>query len=197
MVSAPSGAGKTTLCKMLCDRLARIKHSVSFTTRPRRSGEVNDTDYTFVDESTFREMACRGEFLEWAEVHGNLYGTSMTRIRELHEQGVDVIMDIDTQGAAQLMDKAVEATFIFIIPPSIEELRRRLEGRGTDEEEVIRRRVMKAREEIREYKRYEYVIINDSVDRALDCLMAIVNAHRCRRTMVDDQWINNNLLGRM
>lgn len=197
VVSAPSGAGKTTLCKMLCEALPGIKHSVSYTTRPRRPGEVDHVDYSFVDEDRFREMVRKGEFLEWAEVHGNLYGTSRPGILEAREKGVDVIMDIDTQGAGQLMGMEIEATFIFILPPSLEELRSRLEGRGTDAEEVIRRRFMKAREEMQEYKKYEYVIINDSIDRALDCLVSIVKAQRCRRTVLGGRWIENNLLGRM
>ena len=193
VVSAPSGAGKTTLCKMLCDSLENIKHSVSFTTRPPREGEVNDVDYSFIDKETFLEMASKGEFIEWAEVHGNHYGTSRKRIEDMKSVGRDVIMDIDTQGARQLMDNDIEATFIFILPPSFDELRRRLEARKTDPDEVIRKRLMKAREEIGDYKRYEYVIINSLLESALDDLEAIVKADRNRLSRFDDRWIENFL----
>lgn len=197
IVSAPSGAGKTTLCTMLCRKLEGIEHSVSYTTRPPRKGEMNNTDYTFVGKPAFLEMAGRDEFLEWAEVHGNFYGTSKKRIVEMRERGVDVIMDIDTQGAGQLMAQGIEACFIFVLPPSLEELNRRLETRNTDTDEVIQKRLIRAREEIQEYKKYEYVIINDSLDRALDKLMSVVKARRCSRENIDHAWIQEHLLGRI
>ena len=194
VVSAPSGAGKTTLCRLLCDRLEDIRHSVSYTTRPPREGEVNDVDYTFVDRDTFMGMVEKGEFIEWAEVHGNYYGTSGRRVEALKAEGIDVIMDIDTQGARQLMERGVKAAFVFIMPPSLGVLRARLEGRNTDAEDVIRRRLTRAREEISDYHRYEYVIINDSLERALDELRSIVLAVRCRRENIDDGWIDDNFL---
>jgi guanylate kinase len=194
VVSAPSGAGKTTLCKMLCQRLEGIEHSVSYTTRGPRKGEVNDVDYTFVTRERFMEMVRQGQFLEWAEVHGNLYGTSVKRIEEMKTRGVDVIMDIDVQGAGQLMGKKTEARYIFILPPSLDELTRRLRGRHTDSEDIIGGRLRKAHKEIVEYKRYDYVIINDSLDRALDALTSVVKAGRCRRETINDDWIEENLL---
>lgn len=189
VVSAPSGAGKTSLCRMLCERIAGIEHSVSYTTREPREGEKNDVDYTFIDKQGFLEMADKGEFLEWAEVHGNSYGTSTTRINETKSGGIDVIMDIDTQGARQLMNKDIDAIFIFVLPPSLDELQSRLEGRNTDSGKVISKRLLRARDEIRDYNKYEYVIINDVLESALDDLMAIVRAGRCRQVNIDNTWI--------
>lgn len=189
IVSAPSGAGKTSLCRMLCDRVDGIAHSVSYTTRPPREGEKNDVDYTFIDKRDFLEMAEKGAFLEWAEVHGYCYGTSLKRINDMISGGTDVIMDIDTQGARQLMDKDLDAIFIFILPPSLEELRNRLERRETDPEKVIKKRLIRARDEIHDYNKYEYVIINDSLERALEDLIAIVTAGRCRQVTIDHRWI--------
>lgn len=197
IVSAPSGAGKTTLCKMVCKTLEGIEHSVSYTTRLPRKDEIDTVDYTFIGKEAFLEMVERGEFLEWAEVHGNLYGTSRKRIGDMRARGIDVIMDIDTQGAGQLMGKGIDASFIFILPPSLEELTRRLETRNTDTEEVIRKRLTRAKEEIKEYKKYEYVIINDSLDRALDSLVSVVKAQRCRQERVNHVWIQEHLLGRI
>jgi len=194
IVSAPSGAGKTTLCRMLCETLGGIEHSISYTTRPPRKGERDGFDYSFVDRRVFMSMVDRNEFLEWAEVHGNLYGTSKGRIEDMKEKGLDVIMDIDVQGARQLMEKGIEACFIFVLPPSLSELNERLRGRDTDSADVIEKRLNKAREEIGEYKNYEYVIINDSLDKALDAMMSIVKAERNRAGTIDHAWIENNLL---
>lgn len=194
VVSAPSGAGKTTLCKKLCESLENIMHSVSYTTRPPREGEVDGVDYSFVDKKTFFEMVERDEFIEWAEVHGNHYGTSGSRVTAMKDKGIDVIMDIDTRGARQLMEKGVEASFIFILPPSLDELKVRLKGRNTETEDVIRRRLARARGEMLDYNRYEYVIINDSLERALDALRSVVKAHRCRKSNIDREWIKENLL---
>lgn len=194
VVSAPSGAGKTTLCRMLCENLGGIKHSVSFTTRLPRKGERDGFDYSFVDKEGFMAMVDRNEFLEWAEVHGNLYGTSRVRTEEMKAKGLDVIMDIDVQGARQLLEKGIAACFIFVLPPSLSALNERLRGRDTDSAEVIDKRLRKSREEIGEYKNYEYVIINDSLDRALDAMMSIVKAERNKRRNIDHVWIEDNLL---
>jgi guanylate kinase len=189
IVSAPSGAGKTTLCKLLCQKVEGIEHSVSYTTRPPRTGEVNNIDYSFIKKDEFLKMVEMEEFIEWAEVYGNYYGTSLRRIHEMNAAGFDVIMDIDTQGARQLMDKKINATFIFVLPPSLDVLKDRLKGRNTDTEEVVEARFLKAREEIRDYTRYEYVIINEILERSLDDLIAIVKSGRRRVTRIDHTWI--------
>ncbi len=193
VVSAPSGAGKTTLCKLLCRNAEGIGHSVSYTTRQPREGEVNDVDYSFVDKDQFLKMAENDEFIEWAEVHGNYYGTSLKRIQDMNAAGSDVIMDIDTQGARQLMEKKIDATFIFVLPPSLDVLKDRLKGRNTDSEDVIEGRLLRAREEIRDYNRYEYVIINDNLEQALDDMIAIVRAGRRRLARIDHRWIKKNI----
>ncbi len=189
IVSAPSGAGKTSLCKRLTSAIPGIVHSISYTTRQARAGEVEGRDYFFVDEARFMEMVREGEFLEWAEVHGNLYGTSRTRLLETIEDGTDVILDIDVQGADQIRRKGIEATFIFVLPPSLGVLRERLSSRRTDSEEVILRRLAKAREEISVYRLYDYVIVNDDFDAALKELGAVVLARRSHISRVDHDWI--------
>ncbi|RMG71001.1 MAG: guanylate kinase, partial [Nitrospirae bacterium] len=196
IVSAPSGAGKTTLCRMLTQRLKAIEHSVSYTTRKPRPGEVDGRDYYFVDEKHFMELVHKGEFIEWAEVHGNLYGTSKTKLTERIQKGIDVILDIDTQGARQIREKEIDATFVFVLPPSMEVLRERLQNRRSDSEEVIRRRLAKAVEEIADYKYYDYVIINDKLDEAFEELKAIVLSRRVRIDSVDHQWIERQFLKR-
>ncbi|GBD99423.1 guanylate kinase [bacterium BMS3Abin07] len=194
VVSAPSGAGKTSLCRMLCNKTGGIKHSVSYTTREPRNGEINDIDYTFIDKKEFLQMVREGEFIEWAEVYGNYYGTSARRIEEAISAGIDIIMDIDTQGAKQLMEKKADATYIFILPPSLEELRNRLVCRNTDSGEVISKRLQRAVKEIRDYNLYKYVIINDSIEYALDDLSAVVRSERCRMEKIDEIWIKETFL---
>ncbi|NOZ25299.1 MAG: guanylate kinase [Nitrospirae bacterium] len=189
IVSAPSGAGKTTLCKRLTEVMPRIVHSISYTTRQAREGEVDGRDYFFVDESRFMKMVGAGEFLEWAEVHGNLYGTSRTRLFETVQEGIDVILDIDTQGAAQIRQKGIDATFIFVLPPSMDILKERLSSRRTDSEDVIARRLEKAREEIGDYRLYDYVIVNDRLDVALNELGSVVLSKRLHISRVDHGWI--------
>ena len=189
IVSAPSGAGKTTLCRKLTEVVPRIVHSISCTTRQAREGEVDGRDYFFVDEERFMRMVADGEFLEWAEVHGNLYGTSRVKLFEMIEGGIDVILDIDTQGAAQIRRKGIDATFIFVLPPSPEILKKRLISRKTDSEEVILRRLKKAREEIGDYRLYDYVIVNDNLDVALNELGAVVLSRRLHISRVDHEWI--------
>ena len=189
VVSAPSGAGKTTLCKLLCQNVEGIGHSISYTTRRPREGEVNDIDYSFIDKDRFLKMVENDEFIEWAEVYGNYYGTSLRRIQDMNAAGSDVIMDIDTQGARQLIEKNIDATFIFVLPPSLDVLKDRLKGRNTDTGDVIEGRLLRAREEIRDYNRYEYVIINDILEQSLDDLIAIVRAGRQRLARIDHTWI--------
>jgi guanylate kinase len=141
VISAPSGAGKTTLCKKILDEDGSIRPSVSYTTRAPRKDEVNDVDYTFVSEREFREMAEAGEFVEWAEVHGNLYGTSVRRLEELAAAGFDVLLDIDVQGARQIRGTFPDGVFVFVLPPSMTVLRQRLEQRGSNTKEDMEKRL--------------------------------------------------------
>lgn len=190
VVSAPSGAGKTTLCQRLASEIENIRHSVSYTTRKPRKGEINDRDYTFTDRDTFMRMAEADDFIEWAEVHGNLYGTSKNRIEDMLVSGMDVMLDIDTQGAAQ-MRKLREAVYIFIMPPSMEVLRQRIDTRMSNSPDDIDMRLRRATDEIREYKNYDYVIVNDRFEDALAGLKAIVTAERLRTARINPQWVKN------
>jgi guanylate kinase len=192
VVSAPSGAGKTTLCQKLCETVSDIRHSVSFTTRSPRQCEINGVHYTFVDEDEFRVMITEGEFVEWATVHGNFYGTSRKQINSMVNAGIDVILDIDVQGARQIKENFPDCILIFVLPPSMEVLKKRLEGRMSDSKEVIERRLKKAIDEIMEYKKYNYVIVNDVFDYALKELTAIVIAERAKITRIDQNWIKTN-----
>ena len=178
VVAAPSGAGKTTLVRMLLDSESAVHLSISFTTRSPRPGEQNGREYHFVDAETFRGMIDRHEFLEWAEVHGNFYGTSKKWIADQLTGGNDVLLEIDWQGAQQVRQLFPEAIGIFILPPSMDELTRRLTGRGTDSAEVIARRLAAAQAEMRHVGEFDYVIINDRLEQALDELRAVVCASR-------------------
>ena len=192
IVSAPSGAGKTTLCKRLVSSLPDLKFSVSYTTRQPRPGEVNDRDYTFVIRQDFESMINGGEFIEWAEVHGAFYGTSLRRLKEIMDSGCDVILDIDTQGAMQIKEKYGEGTFIFILPPSMDVLKKRLKERMTDSKEEIEKRLKTAISEIHTYQSYDYVIINDTLEQALNEFRAIIISHRVRKNMIDHRWVTEN-----
>ena len=178
VVAAPSGAGKTTLVRMLLDSESSVHLSISFTTRAPRPGEQNGREYHFVDAEAFRGMIDRHEFLEWAEVHGNFYGTSKKWIADQLAGGHDVLLEIDWQGAQQVRQLFPEAIGVFILPPSMEELTRRLTGRGTDSAEVISRRLAAAQAEMRHVGEFDYVIINDRLEQALDELRAVVCASR-------------------
>lgn len=180
VVSAPSGAGKTSLCRELIDRFRDLRQSVSFTTRQARAGEVDGVDYHFVDSATFRQMVADRQLAEWAEVHGNCYGTSLNTLTTAAQQGIDLLLDIDYQGAAQLKQNYRHGVFIFILPPDFVELEKRLRGRGTDADEVIRQRLQNAEREISEAGWYDYLVVNDNFQTALDDLSAIVTAERCR-----------------
>jgi len=192
VISAPSGAGKTTLCNKLCECVPRMRHSVSYTTRVPRPGEINDVHYTFVDKETFQAMIADGVFVEWAEVHGNYYGTSKKRIEELADSGMDVILDIDVQGARQIKRGLSDCLYIFILPPSMEVLRKRLVDRMSDPDEAIGIRLKNAIMEVREYKNYDYVIVNDIMEDAFKELMSIVIAERACVTRIDHEWVQKN-----
>ena len=178
VVSAPSGAGKTTLTRMLLAADAGIRLSVSHTTRARRAGEEDGRHYHFVDMPTFEAMRGRGEFLESAEVHGNCYGTSKAWISERLAAGEDVLLEIDWQGARQVRAVFPQAVSIFVLPPSLAELKRRLDTRATDSTEVIARRIAAAEGEMRQVDDFAYAIINEDLERAFGDLQSIVRAAR-------------------
>lgn len=180
VVTAPSGAGKTTLVRGLLERDPRVQPSISFTTRDPRPGEQDGRDYRFVDVPAFRALRDRGEFLEWAEVHGNYYATSKVWLREQVAAGRDTLLEIDWQGAQQVRKVFPSAVGVFILPPSLDELESRLRGRGTDSDDVISRRLLGARGEMRHVGEFDYVIINEELDAALDDLVAVVRAARLR-----------------
>lgn len=180
IITAPSGAGKTTLVGGLLARDSRVKLSVSYTTRAPRDGEADGQHYHFVDIATFRNMRDRGEFLEWAEVHGNYYGTSKAWIREQTGAGADILLEIDWQGAQQVRKAFAEVVGVFVLPPSFEVLEQRLRGRGTDSDDVISRRLLGARGEMRHVGEFDYVILNDVLEEAIGDLVAIVRASRLR-----------------
>jgi guanylate kinase len=181
VITAPSGAGKTSLTKALLAGEPGLKLSTSYTTRAPRPGEQNGREYHFVDEPTFLAMRERGEFLEHALVHGNRYGTSRKVIAETLERGQDLVLEIDWQGAAQVRTLYPDCVGIFILPPSVEELERRLRGRGQDTEAVIQRRLANAQEEMAHAGEFEYRIINKDFDTAKAELAGIVRASRRRK----------------
>lgn len=180
IVTAPSGAGKTTLVRGLLERDRQVQLSISYTTRAPRPGEQDGREYHFVDVPTFRALRDRGEFLEWAEVHGNYYATSKVWLKEQLAAGRDTLLEIDWQGAQQVRKAFPDAVGVFILPPSAEELENRLRGRGTDSDEVISRRLLGARGEMRHVGEFDYVIVNNELHEALDDLVAVVRAARLR-----------------
>lgn len=189
VVSAPSGAGKTSLCRALTDSLENITHSISHTTRKPRTTEIDGRDYHFVSPERFQDMVAAGDFAEWAKVHSNLYGTSRRVLDDMIVKGIDIILDIDTQGAKQIKQRYDKAVYIFILPPSLDILEERLRNRKSDQEQEITKRMQRAREEIRDYNMYDYLIVNRDFDRALAELRSIVMAERCRTRLADTAWI--------
>lgn len=183
ILSSPSGAGKSTLARRLRDWDASIGFSVSATTRPMREGEADGRDYHFVDRSAFEGMVVRGEMLEHAEVFGNLYGSPMTQVAALLAEGRDVLFDIDWQGGQQVRNSALakDVVSIFVLPPSIAELERRLLSRGQDSAEVVAARMRRSRDEISHWAEYDYVLLNDDLDRCTREVQSIVTAERLRR----------------
>ncbi|WP_257545320.1 guanylate kinase [Sphingopyxis sp. DBS4] len=182
VLSSPSGAGKTTISRMMLDADSDIALSISATTRPPRPGEVDGVHYHFVDTERFKKMAADGEFLEWAHVFGHRYGTPRAPVEELLAAGKDVLFDIDWQGAQQLYQEAgPDVVRVFVLPPTMEELERRLRSRGTDSDEVIAARMERAANEISHWDGYDYVLINDDVDGCFDEVRAILRAERLKR----------------
>ena len=193
VISAPSGAGKTTLCKGITDSLENLTHSISYTTRKPRPGEIDGRDYYFVTEDRFRAMVQAGDFAEHAEVHTHLYGTSKRVLDDMIKEGVDVILDIDTQGARQIKANFSTAVFVFIMPPSMAILEERLRNRKSDREDEIRKRMQRAIDEIRDYGSYDYIVVNRDFERALSELRSIVIAERCRTKLLRTNWIEELL----
>lgn len=181
VISAPSGTGKTTLVRRVMEQLPGLRFSVSYTTRPPRSNEREGEDYYFVSPSIFQKMVDRDEFLEWAEVLGNRYGTARIDVETLESEGVDLILDIDTQGAKKVVEKVNDPVLIFILPPSSDALRDRLVKRGLDSHEMIQFRLASAIREIGEAHWYHYIIVNERIEDAVEQLKAIIVAERCRR----------------
>jgi guanylate kinase len=194
IVSAPSGAGKTTLCKKLVSKLPNLKFSVSYTTRHPRPGEVNNRDYTFISRDEFRSMLDKEEFIEWAKIHGEFYGTSKKKLEELMNSGIDIVLDIDTQGAMKLKKKYRGGTYIFVLPPSMDILEKRLKKRMTNSKKEIDKRLKRAVFEIKKYHKYDYVTINNKLVDALNELKAIVTAHRASSKEINPLWIEERFL---
>jgi guanylate kinase len=181
VISSPSGAGKTTLTRRLA-RTFNLHFSVSYTTRAPRPGEVNGRDYHFVANDEFQRMVDAQEFAEWAVVHGNRYGTSITTVNRAIEDGTDCLFDIDYQGGRQIRKQwEQDSVLCFILPPSLQELERRLHARATDSAEVIERRLAMARKELAHYRDYDYLVVNDEIEKAFSELSAIYVAARCAR----------------
>lgn len=180
IISGPSGCGKSTLVRNLLSQIPQVTFSVSHTTRPQRPGEEDGSDYHFVDTKEFNRLIAEGRMAEWAVVHGHHYGTSKLELEKRSAGGMDVVLDIDIQGARQIREKHKKGLFIFVLPPSYEELKRRLETRGQDSQDVIRTRLDTARKEIRAYPQFDFIIVNDSLESAQRELESIVLSERCR-----------------
>jgi guanylate kinase len=180
VVSGPSGAGKSTVLARVLAEMDRLQFSISHTTRTPRPGERDGVEYHFVGRAKFLEMKASGQFLEWAEVHGELYGTARSEYDRAREQGVDLLLDVDVQGAAQVRAQFADAVSIFILPPSYLALERRLRGRGPNDEAQFRRRLDAAREELSLYHEYEYAIVNENLEDSVEELKSVIRAARCR-----------------
>jgi guanylate kinase len=185
IISAPSGSGKSTLTRQLLERVRALRFSVSYTTRPLRGQERNGEDYFFISREQFEARVAKGEFLEYAEVFGNYYGTHVSELERASAEGVDLVLDIDVQGARQLKERIPEAVSIFVLAPSREVLEQRLRARSQDSEAVIERRLREAADEIRNYSQYDYVLVNREVDPSVDTLISIVKATRSRRDRME------------
>ncbi len=181
VITGPSGAGKTTIMETVLDSDNRLSYSVSHTTREKRKGETDGEDYHFIEVDEFKEMKQSREFVEWAEIYGDYYGTSKAEIDRIEGNGRDPFLDIDVQGAAQIRrNPEVNAVFLFVAPPSIEELRRRIENRGTESEETLNKRIRVARKELDRIREFDYLIVNEELDRAITDLRAIIRAERLK-----------------
>ena len=182
VVSGPSGVGKSTLCRHILQRIPEIRLSVSYTTRSPRSGETDGKEYRFIPESEFRAKIEEHAFAEWAEVYGQLYGTPWKELEQEPGSHTDILLDIDVQGARNVMNSLQKAVTIFILPPSLEILRSRLANRGTDSPEEQKRRFEQSQEEMKSYSEYQYTIRNETLDQAISELRAVITAERVRTT---------------
>ena len=182
VVSGPSGSGKSTLIRELRQKVPGLGYSISHTSRPPRGQEKNGVEYHFVSKESFQKMVENGEFVEWAEVYQDLYGTSVSSLRSQITMGLDVIMDIDVQGARNIKDHFKDAILIYVLPPSLEILEKRLRERGTDDEKAIRTRLKKAGKEIKNCVSYDYLLFNDQLDQTVEELKSILIAERCRKS---------------
>lgn len=180
VVSGASGTGKGTVCKKILDEMPEVAYSISATTRAPRPGEIDGKEYYFLNRDEFTAWIDDGKFLEYAEVYGNFYGTPLNKINERINRGEDILLEIDVQGALNIKRKCPEGIYIFLLPPSLEELKRRIEGRGTETAESLSRRLKNAASEIKIGLEYNYVVVNDSVDNAVAKIKAIIAAERCR-----------------
>jgi guanylate kinase len=194
IISAPSGTGKTTLCKQLTTNLPGLWHSVSYTTRKPRPGEEHGREYYFIEEQTFQEMAARNEFVEWAHVYGQLYGTPWKSVTEKIDQGIDVLLEIDVQGAMQVKKRFEDSVSIFILPPSMTVLRSRLQTRASDTPEEIQRRLHKVKEEVWSYREYAYIVRNEDLGRSLRDLESIFWSERLKTKRLNMTWLENNFI---
>jgi len=181
VVSSPSGGGKGTLIDRVLKTVPNVSYSVSFTTRAPRPAEADGREYFFIDRATFEQMIERGEFLEWADVYGHLYGTSGKQVERERAAGHDIILEIDVQGAESIRNKIPDAESIFILPPSFELLRERLLARGTDSADALEKRMRGAPPEVEQYRHFQYVILNDDINRASQQLASVIYAERARR----------------
>jgi guanylate kinase len=185
VVSAPSGSGKSTVLRRVLRELPGIRFSVSHTTRKPRDGETDGVHYHFVSKKACEELTAHGRMLEWAHVHDHLYGTSLAEYERAQEEGVDLLLDVDVQGAAQVRMKIRDAVSIFVLPPSFEALKRRLRGRGSDSDAVIERRLVAAEEEASLFHEYDYTLVNDDLDRCVESLKCVIRAARCRTSRME------------
>ena len=181
VVSGPSGVGKSTIIKGVRESVSMLGYSVSHTSRKPRGAEVDGVDYHFVDRDTFAGMIARGEFVEWAEVYSDYYGTSVSGIEGPTSQGFDIIMDVDAQGARNIKSHFEKSVLLYILPPSMEELEKRLKARRTEDEEAVQRRLGKAFKEMKNCLWYDYLIFNDELIRAVEEVRSVILAERCRR----------------
>ncbi len=188
VVSAPSGAGKTSICRAVMERREGIYFSVSATTRPPREGEVHGRDYLFVSKDEFLSMVDKGELVEWAEVHGHLYGTPIRPLVKRTDAGEDLFLDIDVQGARNVLRYFSNSAGIFVMPPSMETICQRLRARGTESEEAIARRIAAARDEVSRFQMFHYLLLNDRFEKAVDDMCAIVDAERQRSAYLREVW---------
>ena len=192
IVSAPSGAGKTTLCKQIVASISGVWHSVSATTRKPRSGEEHEREYFFIGEQVFHDMVRRDEFLEYAHVYNHWYGTPRGPLMDKIQQGVDVLLEIDVQGALQIKKRFVDAVSIFILPPSMDILRARLQSRASDSQEEILHRLRKVKDEVWCVREYSYIVRNENLEQSLRELQSIFQAERLKTQRMDLQWLERS-----